>query len=249
MEKIVECQNITKRFGGIVALNDLSLSFQKGELVGIIGPNGAGKTTLFNVITGFEKPNSGAIYFKGENVTGLRPHKIADKGIVRTFQVERPFFLMSVLDGVRVAFLSKRGKRMRDKSKSLEEEAIELLKLVGMADAVNMYKACGTCSHGQLKLLEIARALALKPEVLLLDEPFAGVFPEGVLKIQSILQSLRKRGITVVMIDHRLGPLMEIAERVIVLHFGEKISEGTPKQIAKDEKVVEAYLGRGMKFA
>lgn len=249
MEKVLDCQNITKRFGGIVALNNLSLSFDKGELTGIIGPNGAGKTTLFNVITGFEKPNSGAIYFKGKNITGLKPYEIADKGIVRTFQVERPFFLMSVLDGVRVAFLSKRGKRMRDKSKSIEEESIELLKLIGMADAVNMYKACGTCSHGQLKLLEIARALALKPEVLLLDEPFAGVFPEGVLKIQSILQSLCKQGITVVMIDHRLGPLMEIAKRVVVLHHGEKISEGTPKQVAKDEKVVEAYLGRGMKFA
>lgn len=249
MEKIIECQNITKRFGGIIALKNLSLSFKKGEIVGIIGPNGAGKTTLFNVITGFEKPNSGSIYFKGEDITGLRPHKVAEKGIVRTFQVERPFFLMSVLDGVRVAFLSERAKKMREKSKSIEEEAIELLKLVGLANAVDMYKACGTCSHGQLKLLEIARALALKPEVLLLDEPFAGVFPEGVLRIQSVIQNLRKQDLTVVMIDHRLGPLMEIAERVIVLHFGEKISEGTPKQIAKDEKVVEAYLGRGMKFA
>jgi branched-chain amino acid transport system ATP-binding protein len=249
MEKVVECQSVTKRFGGVVALNNVSLHFKKGELVGIIGPNGAGKTTLFNVITGFEKPDSGAVYFKGENISGLRPHKIANKGVVRTFQVERPFSLMSVLDGVRVAFLSQRGEKMRDHSKSIEEEAIELLKLVGMGDPANIYKLCGTCSHGQLKLLEIARALALKPEVLLLDEPFAGVFPEGVLRIQSILQNLCKQDVTVVMIDHRLGPLMEIAERVIVLHHGEKISEGTPKQVAEDEKVVEAYLGRGVSFA
>jgi len=250
METVLECKNVTKYFGGLAAVNDVNLEVGKGEIVGLIGPNGAGKTTLFHLISGFEKPTSGTINFKGGDITGLKPFKIANKGVTRTFQLVRPFYLMTPINSLVVALLSDRAKRMGDQSKDIQDRAWGLLELVGMAEPINMVRLCNTLPYGDLKRLEIARALASKPELLLLDEPFAGLAPEEVTRMQLLIQKLQKEGNTIIAVEHILRPLMKIVNRVIVLHHGQKISEGTPKQIAEDRQVIEAYLGaRGLALA
>lgn len=245
MQAILKCKNITKYFGGLAAVDNVSFKLGKGEIVGLIGPNGAGKTTLFNLITGLEKVSSGTIEFKGEDITKLRPDQIVNKGIARTFQIVRPFYSLTPLTSLVVALSSDRAKKMSDQSKEFQDRAWELLELVGMAKPLNLVRICGNLNYGDQKRLEIARALASRPELLLLDEPFAGLFPEEVTRTQSLIQKLQKEGNTIIAVEHRLRPLMKIVKRVIVLHHGQRIAEGTPKETVRNEKVIEAYLGVG----
>lgn len=250
MEPLLECKNLTKYFGGLAAVNNINLQVERGAILGIIGPNGAGKTTLFHLITGFEKVTSGTVEFKGEDITNLKPFKIVDKGIARTFQTVRPFNMMSVFNNVVVSCLSKRATRMSDPSENLQDRAWEIMELVGLGDAANMMRMPIILPHGDLKRIEIARAIASKPELLLLDEPFSGLSPGEVADQQSLILKLHKEGYTIVIIEHMLRALMKVVKKVFVMDFGEKIAEGTPRQVAKNKKVIEAYLGkRGEVFA
>jgi branched-chain amino acid transport system ATP-binding protein len=243
---LLEVDNLTKRFGGLTAVNNVSFHVDEGEIVGIIGPNGAGKTTLFNLISGFIKPDSGIVKFKGEDITGLSPHKIVNKGIARTFQVVRPFRHLPVIANVMVALKSPRGTKNIEWLKTMERKAADILEDVGLSEV--MLEPAENVSHGDLKRLEIAKALATEPDLLLLDEPFGGLNP---LEVNYLTKSIIRmhldeptRGILIV--EHKLHALMKIVKRVIVLHQGEKIAEGTPEEIAKNQKVIEVYMGKAI---
>jgi len=243
---LLEVENLTKRFGGLTAVNNVSFHIDEGEIVGIIGPNGAGKTTLFNLISGFLKPTSGTVKFKGENITGLAPHKIVNKGIARTFQVVRPFRHLPVIANVMVSMKSPRGARKIEWLKTSEAKAVDMLEDVGLSEL--MLEPAENVGHGDLKRLEVARALATEPDLLMLDEPFGGLNPlETDFLTKSILRmhlDEPSRGILIV--EHKLYALMKIIQRVIVLHQGEKIAEGKPEEIAKNKMVIEVYMGREM---
>jgi len=241
---LLEVENLTKSFGGLIAVKGVSFTVEEGEIIGIIGPNGAGKTTLFNVITGYLKADSGTIKFRGENVTRLPPHKIANKGLARTFQIVRPFRHLPTIANIMVALNSPRGKKKIEWIKTPERKAMEMLEDVGLSEM--MLEPAENLSHGDLKRLEIARALALEPDLLLLDEPFGGLSPiETEYMIKSI-QRMHLDGHTLVIVEHKLHALMRLVKRVLVMHNGEKIAEGTPEEIAKNEKVIEVYLGKGI---
>jgi len=241
---LLEVENLTKRFGGLTALNNVSFQVDEGEIVGIIGPNGAGKTTLFHLLTGFIKPDSGTIKFKGENITGLEPHKIVNKGLARTFQVVRPFRHLPTIANVLVALQSPRGNKQIEWLKTPERKAMEMLEDVGLSEM--MMEPAENLAHGDLKRLEIARALATEPELLLLDEPFGGLSPIETAYLTHPIQRMHQEGRTVIIVEHKLYALMRLVRRVIVLHFGEKIAEGTPEEISKNKKVIEVYMGKAM---
>jgi branched-chain amino acid transport system ATP-binding protein len=241
---LLEVNNLTKSFGGLTAIKNVSFHIDEGEMVGIIGPNGAGKTTLFNLLSGFLEPDSGNVTFKGENINGLAPYRIVNKGIARTFQVVRPFRHLPVIANVMVSLKSPRGARKIEWIKTMERKAAEILEDVGLSEV--MLEPAGNVGHGDLKRLEIAKALATEPDLLMLDEPFGGLNP---LETDYLTKSLMRmhldepsRGVLIV--EHKLYALMKIVERVIVLHQGEKIAEGKPEEIAKDEKVIEVYMGK-----
>lgn len=237
---VLEVCNLSKDFGGLAAVKDVSFRVNGQEMVGLIGPNGAGKTTLFNLITGFERTNSGTVIFKGEDITRLKPHEIAKRGMVRTFQLTRCFPQLTVFENVAVAFfVSKAGKKGRS---TVEQEMHDTLELVGLSGKASYLAK--DLPHGDLKRLELARALATKPEMLLLDEPFCGLSVEEIAGVASSIQKLhREKGLTVIIIEHMLRELMKLVSNVIVLNYGEKIAEGSPKEISKNKKVIEAYLG------
>jgi len=241
---LLEVENLTKTFGGLIAVKNVSFTVDEGEIIGIIGPNGAGKTTLFNIITGYLKADSGTIKFRGEKITRLSPHKIANKGLARTFQIVRPFRHLPTIANIMVALNSPRGKKKIEWIKTPERKAMEMLEDVGLSEM--MLEPAENLSHGDLKRLEIARALALEPDLLLLDEPFGGLSPiETEYMIKSI-QRMHLDGHTLVIVEHKLHALMRLVKRVLVMHNGEKIAEGTPEEIAKNEKVIEVYLGKGI---
>jgi branched-chain amino acid transport system ATP-binding protein len=246
---LLEVENLTKRFGGLTAVNNVSFHIDEGEMVGIIGPNGAGKTTLFNLISGFLKPDSGTLKFKGENVTGLEPHVIVNKGIARTFQVVRPFRHLPVIANVMIALKSPRGSRKIEWLKTMERKAADLLEDVGLSEV--MLEPAENVGHGDLKRLEMAKALATEPDLLMLDEPFGGLNPlETDFLVKSVMRMhLDEPARGILIVEHKLYALMKIVDRVIVLHQGEKIAEGKPEEIAKNEMVIEVYMGKGLEHA
>jgi branched-chain amino acid transport system ATP-binding protein len=245
MEPILEVRNLSKHFGGITAVNNFSLQITEGETLGLIGPNGAGKTTLFNIITGFTKPNSGIVLFEGRNITKLKPHKIANMGLARTFQQARPFKRMLAIENVAVANFSGRALSRKDRSGDVLSKPLEALRRVNLVPPEeNLFKLGGEMSHGQTKRLDIARALVLEPKVLLLDEPFSGLGVIEMTIMSSVIQKLHEEGITVVIIEHKMRELMKLAEKLVVMNFGEKIAEGSPREIAENARVCEAYLGK-----
>jgi len=236
---ILEGEKVTKYFGGLAALVNVDFYVEQREIVGLIGPNGAGKTTLFNLISGALMPNSGVIRFRGREITGLRPHQICRQGIARTFQSVKIFPNMSVLDNVRVgSFFGAAGERSFQKAMERAKEALEFVGLAKLASA-----QAGELTLANQKRLEVARALATEPEVLLLDELMAGLNPTEVGETMRLVTTLRERGITIFMIEHVMKAIMSICDRILVLHHGEKVAEGTPQEIASNEKVIEIYLG------
>lgn len=241
---MLEVENLTKRFGGLIAVNNVSFNVEEGEILGIIGPNGAGKTTLFNLITGYLKPDFGKVIFKGEDITGQLPNKIANKGLVRTFQIVRPFRHLPTIANVLVAINSPRGRKRIEWVKTPERKAMEMLEDVGLSDL--MLEPAENLSHGDLKRLEMARAMALEPELLLLDEPFGGLNPVETEYMIKTIQRLHLDGHTMVIVEHKLHALMKLVKRVIVMHYGEIIAEGAPEEIAKNKKVIEVYLGKAI---
>jgi branched-chain amino acid transport system ATP-binding protein len=229
--------NLTKRFGGLVAVNSLTFKLEEGELLGLIGPNGAGKTTLFNLISGFEKPTEGAIMFKGKRIDGLPPHEITKLGISRTFQIPQPFMNMRVLQNLLIASMYGAGLSME----RAQAEAKEILRSVGLADKESLLTKDLTMV--ELRKLELARALCNRPRLLLVDEAAAGLAPKDISKILDILKKIHENGVTIIVVEHVLSVIMKMAERVMVMHQGRKLAEGKPLEIIKTPEVIEAYLG------
>jgi len=249
---ILEVKDLTKRFGGLAAVADVSFSVRDGGIVGLIGPNGAGKTTIFNLITGVYKVTEGSVTFEGQPVTDMEPFRIADRGITRTFQNIRLFKNLSVYDNVFTAcHLSAkyslpeailRLPRFRREEKLLREKAAKLLEIVGLQDRSDV--VASNLPYGLQRRLEIVRALALDPRLLLLDEPAAGMNPDETEQLMRLIADIRSRfKLSVLVIEHHMDLIMGLCERIVVLNFGIKLAEGTPGEIRGDPKVVEAYLG------
>ena len=246
MGVILEVKILTKKYGGLTAVNDFSFEIKRGEFVGLIGPNGAGKTTLFNLISGFEKPSSGSIRFNGVNIIGLKPFKIVNLGLARTFQLVKSFKFLSLLDNIAVSCLSKRGKKV-SKKVGIDEYASSILASVGLVDKARLPPVI--LPHGDLRRLQIGKAIATNPELLLLDEPFSGLSFEAKLWITDLIKKLHAVGVTIFITGHVLRELMTLVPRVIAMHQGKFIIDGSPQEIVKNKIVLEAYLGGSTEFA
>lgn len=233
---LLEVRNVSKLFGGLAASSDVSFTIEKGEILGLIGPNGAGKTTLFNIVDGFYPPTKGQVLFKGQIISGLKPHQICKLGIARTFQVVKPLQRMSVLDNVIAsAFL-----RAKNKAEAVEI-ALETIHFTGLDQDRDVISR--GLPLGKRKKLEIARALATRPELLLLDESFAGLNHSELNDSIEIIKKIKARGITIMIIEHHMKVIMSISDRIVVINYGQRIAEGTPQEIRNNPLVVEAYLG------
>lgn len=234
--QILNVEGLTKEFGGLRAVDTLSLSIDKGQILGLIGPNGAGKSTAFNCIAGVYAPTQGSIAFDGKTITGQKPWTLCKKGLARTFQIVKPFASKSVLYNVMVGSFATTGKRS-----VAREKAVAVLESLDFADKKEM--RAGNLTIADRKRLEIARALATDPQLLLLDEVMAGLRPSEVDDMVEILKGLRDNGITIFVIEHIMRAIMALSDRVVVIQFGKKIAEGAPAEIANDENVIKAYLG------
>lgn len=236
---------LTKGFGGIKAVDSVSFDLNKGEILGVIGPNGSGKTTLVNLITGFVKPDSGKVYYQGRDITGWMPHRIADLGIARAFQMVKPFYQLPAYKNLIIPLFSPRVKRLAGgKYGDRDAIAIDLLEEVGFErDSFVPFKVASVLPHGYLKRMELALCLALRPELIILDELFSGLSMAEVASMLPIIEKLLSENLTIIMIEHRLRELFRISNRVIVLNFGKKIAEGPPKEVMENEEVKKAYLG------
>jgi branched-chain amino acid transport system ATP-binding protein len=233
---LLEVVNLSKAFGGVKAVQEVSFAVERGLVYSVIGPNGAGKTTLFNVVNGFYPPSRGEVLFRGERISGLKPHQICQRGMARTFQVVKPLQRMSVMDNVVAsAFL-----RAKDRSEA-DAVAAETLAFAGLYNDRDVISK--GLPLGKRKRLEIARALATQPELLLLDESFAGLNPSELDESIGIIRKIKDRGITIMIIEHHMKVIMSISDRIVVLSYGEKLAEGTPQEIGRNPLVIEAYLG------
>ena len=248
---MLEVVDLEKSFGGIKAVDKCSLKVKQGSITGLIGPNGAGKTTLFNLITGFYEADRGEIWFRGEKITGLSPHKIARKALTRTFQIPRELREMTVLENLMVVPENQIGERIwnsffrpgvvRRQERELRDEALDVLEFVELIDLANEYAK--NLSSGQKKLLELARTLMAEPKMILLDEPGAGVNPTLMRKLTRNIERLRERGKTFFLIEHDMDLIMNLCDTVIVMNKGRQLAQGTPDEIRENESVLEAYLG------
>ena len=236
---ILEGERVTKNFGGLMAVHNVDFSIDQGEIFGLIGPNGAGKTTLFNLISGAHVLTSGTTRFKGENITGLKPNQICKRGIARTFQLIKLFGNMTVLENVLLASLFGRSKNINESD--ARRESLALLEFVGLS-AVRATPAKDLTLVNQ-KRLEVARGLATQPELLLLDELMAGLNSTEVTEAMALVTKIRNTGITIMMIEHVMKAIMSVCDRIMVLHHGVKLAEGTPAEITTSKKVIEVYLG------
>lgn len=252
MTVLLETRNLSKFFGGLAAVQDVNVTVNKGEVVGLIGPNGAGKSTFFNLLTGFLRPSSGTVMFDGEEIVGLAPHRLAKKGITRSFQLVSLVKSKTALENLSLSFHLHTGiglfeswihsRASQDKEKQILDEALDLLDFVDMKSMKD--ELAGNLSTGHQKLLSIAMGLATSPKLLLLDEPTAGMSAEETDNTIQQLGKVRDRGVTMMVVEHDMRVVMGFSDRIIVLNYGQKIAEGSPSEIRTNKRVIEAYLGR-----
>ena len=244
---VLQVRQVEKSFGRVMAVNGISFDLHKGEILGIIGPNGSGKTTLINCITGFVKKDSGQIIFKGKDISQLSVHHIANLGLLRTFQVMRPYYSLPAYKNLVIPLCSPRARRFSEgRLGDRDTVAINLLEDVGFErDSFVPYKLASSLPTGYLKRIELARCLALRPDVLIGDEIFSGLSAAEVASMVPVIEKLQMQGIDIVLIEHRLQALFRLANRILVMNFGEKIAEGTPAEIMENDEVKDAYLGPG----
>lgn len=244
-ETLLSVEHLGKHFGGVQAVLDVSFVLRKGEFLGMIGPNGSGKTTLVNLITGFVRPDSGKVIYRGEEITGKRPYTIAGFGIARTFQMVRLFYNLPAYKNLIIPLSSSRVKKLRGGEYGERDDvAVDLLDDMGFErDSFVPYKLAGSLPHGYLKRLDLARAMALRPDLLILDELFSGMAMSEVASTLPLIEKFHEEGLTIIMIEHRLRELFRVVDRVFVLNYGEKIADGSPQDVMNSEAVKKAYLG------